>query len=231
MRRFQKIAVVVLVLTFGTLARADTKYLTKDQVDATISLLSPPPVDGSPEQQGEIKTLLELQKNRTPELVARAEHNSKLTGMLFADVLGDWFNAKDLPLTQKMLADAGLEVKAVYSVGKAKFHRNRPFITDPSIHATMPETGFSYPSGHATGGMAYALILAEMFPEHKDELLAKGRQIGEDRELAGVHYPSDVAAGQKVGAEIAKQLLANPEFHAEMEKALDEIHADAHALK
>jgi acid phosphatase (class A) len=95
----------------------------------------------------------------------------------------------------------------------------------------LKETGFSHPSGHATGGMTYALVLAEMFPEHKDALIARGEQIGEDREVAGVHYPSDVVAGRKIAKEIVKRLLANPDFHAEMQKAIEECHADAAAGK
>ena len=79
--------------------------------------------------------------------------------------------------------------------------------------------------------MTYALVLAEMLPEHKAELIARGEQIGEDREVGGVHYPSDVAAGRKIAAEIVKRLLANPEFHAAMEKAIDECHAAAHTAK
>jgi hypothetical protein len=32
-----------------------------------------------------------------------------------------------------------------------------------------------------------------------------------------VHYPSDVAAGQKLGAEIARRLLANRDFRIELD--------------
>lgn len=231
MRRFRILPVALVVLFLSALARADAKFLTKDDVDATIALLSPPPADGSPEQQAEIATLLDLQKNRTPQDVARAERNSHLDGFLFAGVLGDWFNAKDLPLTAKLMTDVGHEAGAVDSLAKDKFQRNRPFVGEPRLHPTLQAAGYSYPSGHATAGMTYALILAEMFPEHRDALIAKGKQVGEDREVAGVHYPSDVVGGQKIAAEIAKRLLANTEFHAEMEKAIDEVHADASAPK
>jgi len=52
--------------------------------------------------------------------------------------------------------------------------------------------------------------------------MARGRQIGDDRFLAGMHYPSDVAAGQKLGAEIARRLLANPDFREQLRQAARE---------
>ncbi len=224
--------ILAIVFAFSAIVRADAKYLTPDDITATIALLSPPPEDGSPEQKAEIQTLLDFQQKRTPEDVARAEKNSHLSGFMFADVLGEWFNAKELPVTAKFLSSVAPESKAVVVAAKPKFHRVRPYVTDPRIQPSLEkETGFCYPSGHATGGMTYALILAEMFPDQKDALIARGKQIGEDREVGGMHYPSDVAAGQTIAAEIVKRLLANPEFHAALEKAVEECHADAHAGK
>ena len=231
MRAKRFLPFLICVLAVGAFARADAKFLNSDDVNATIALLTPPAADGSPEQQAEIQKLLDIQGARTPADEARAKTHANLSGFSYSEVLGAWFNKEDLPVTAKLMADVGAEAKAVVSVAKKQFHRDRPFVTDKRLHPSIPETGFSYPSGHATAGAAYAAVLAAMFPEHKDELLALGKQIGEDREVAGVHYPSDVAAGQKIGAEIAKRLLATPDFHAEMEKALEEVHADAHAGK
>jgi acid phosphatase (class A) len=231
MRKCKLFPALVLLLAFCAVARADAKYLTPEDITATIAILSPPPADGSPEQQAEIQRLLDFQAKRTPEDVARMEKYSHLSPYLFTDILGDWFNKKDLPLTDKLMSEVAAEGKAVVIPAKKQFHRNRPFVTDSRITPALKETGFSYPSGHGTGGMTYALVLAEMFPEHKDALIARGKQIGEEREIAGVHYPSDVAAGQKIAAEIVKRLLANADFHAAMEKAIEECHADANAGK
>jgi len=45
--------------------------------------------------------------------------------------------------------------------------------------------------------------------------------------VLGMHYPSDVAAGQKLGAAVAKKLLENEHFKAEFEKAKEECHSAA----
>ena len=42
------------------------------------------------------------------------------------------------------------------------------------------------PSGHAMRGIVLATILADIFPDKKDQLLARGREIGSDRALAGI---------------------------------------------
>jgi hypothetical protein len=46
-----------------------------------------------------------------------------------------------------------------------------------------------------------------------------------DPVIAGVHYPSDVAAGQKLGAEIARKLLANADFQTALERTKEECFA------
>jgi acid phosphatase (class A) len=231
MRAKRFVPVILCLLAISSLARADAKYLTPDDITASIAVLTPPPADGSPEQKGEIDHLLEIQGKRTPADVERATKHADLSGFTFAEVLGTWFNKTDLPVTAALMTDVASETKAVVSVAKKQFNRQRPFVTDTRVQPAIPEKGFSYPSGHSTAGTVDAAVLAEMFPEHKDELTALGKQVGEDREVAGVHYPSDVEAGRKIGAEIAKRLLANPQFHAELDKAIAEVHADVHAGK
>jgi len=71
-------------------------------------------------------------------------------------------------------------------------------------------------------GILWASLLSEVFPGQRDSLMARGKQIGDDRFLAGMHYPSDVAAGQKLGAEIARRLLADDAFRARLQAVRDE---------
>src|SRR5580704_7061779 len=52
---------------------------------------------------------------------------------------------------------------------------------------------FSFPSGHATAAMAVALAYAMAFP-----LVALATLVGFSRVCLGVHYPSDVLAGQTI---------------------------------
>jgi acid phosphatase (class A) len=181
-------------------------------------------------QTQEIDKLLDLQAHRTPEEEARCKEEVDATAFIFADVLGKGFNADDLPVTATLMKEVTHQAKVVAGAAKLTWDRKRPFLTDTRIKPCVElEKTSSYPSGHAIRGMVWALVLAEIYPEHRDALLARGREFGEDRVLAGLHYPSDVAAGQKLGAEIAKRLLADPEFRAKLDKAKEEALAHAHA--
>jgi undecaprenyl-diphosphatase len=57
---------------------------------------------------------------------------------------------------------------------------------------------FSFPSGHATAAMAVALVYAVAFPALAVPLLALAALVGFSRVCLGVHYPSDVLAGQAI---------------------------------
>ena len=48
-------------------------------------------------------------------------------------------------------------------------------------------------------------------PGRREAVLERGLQVGFDRVLAGVHWPTDVLAGQKLGEALADQWLADPE--------------------
>lgn len=57
----------------------------------------------------------------------------------------------------------------------------------------------SFPSGHATTGMALGVALALLFPRLRWVFLCLGFWIAVSRVFIGVHYPSDVLAGGALG--------------------------------
>lgn len=87
---------------------------------------------------------------------------------------------------------------------------------------------YAYPSGHSTRGTVFATVLAELFPDKRDALLAKGWESGWLRVIGGVHYASDVYAGRVLGKAVARELLKNPRFQADMEAAKAELAAAGH---
>lgn len=183
------------------------------------ALLGDPPAEGSPAQQREIQRLLELQAGRTPEQVRRLKSEEQLEVFTFAPAIGPWFSAKNLPLTDELMRKVNEEAQSIDAAAKRIWKRRRPPQADPRIKPCLPqEPSASYPSGDATRGAAWAALLAELFPERRDAILARGRQLGSDRVLGGIHYPSDVRAGQTLGAEIARRLLDNPRFVADFER-------------
>lgn len=59
---------------------------------------------------------------------------------------------------------------------------------------------FSFPSGHATAGLAVTLAYAVAFPPLAVPLVSFGLLVGWSRVVLGVHYPGDVVAGQLIAA-------------------------------
>lgn len=61
----------------------------------------------------------------------------------------------------------------------------------------------SFPSGHATTGMAFGVALALLFPRLFWVFLCLGFWIAASRPFIGVHYPSDMLAGGLLGGTTA----------------------------
>ncbi len=226
-RKFSLLALFLLLCIAADPPRLH--FLKPDDIDP-VALLPGPPADDSEEHKKEIQTSLDWQEKRTPEQIARCKREEGMSAFGFDDILGDWFDAKNLPSTAKLIRQATGDAKYFVDEAKAHWNRTRPFDAIPAIHPCVArEQSPSFPSGHATRGMLWATILANLFPDDKDKLLAAGRQMGEDRVIGGAHYLSDVAAGQKLGTAIANKLLANPDFQKDLAAARQECAAQTHS--
>jgi acid phosphatase (class A) len=192
------------------------------------ALLGGPPAAGSADEKAEIDRLLKLQKDRTPDEIQRCKDEVEVQPFAFSVIVGDWFSAANLPETNKLLKVATKKAKPIFGAAKAVWNRPRPFTVSDQIRPCVEEEkSASFPSGHATRGIVWATIIAQLVPEDKEAVMAYGREIGNDRALAGMHFPSDVIAGQTLGREIARRLLADPDFQSQLEKAKAECAAHA----
>jgi acid phosphatase (class A) len=192
------------------------------------ALLGDPPANDSPVQQVELEKVLELQAARTPAEAQRCQDEVAVTVFGFAGAMGPWFTEKNLPVTAQVMNDAYEQGKVFSKSAKAIWNRPRPPYDDPRIKPCVAlDTDGSYPSGHATRSMLWAHLLIAIFPDKTEAVLARANQIGDDRVIAGVHFPSDVAAGKILGAEIARLLLTNDKFKEEFASAKAECLAAA----
>jgi acid phosphatase (class A) len=224
----------IAFLTALSLAAAPTSqpaFLAPDHFDFK-ALLGEPPAEDSQQHSAEVDQLLMLQAHRTPIDEARCKSEEEVTVFAFATVLGQGFNEDDLPKTAALMAEVNKQAKIPTNAAKNMWRRVRPPLADPRIHTcvTLEKTP-SYPSGHAMRGMLWATLLSEIFPAQRAALMARGKQIGDDRFLAGMHYPSDVVAGQKLGAEIARRFLADEDFKARFAVVKSECLAQSHVAR
>ena len=91
--------------------------------------------------------------------------------------------------------------------GKFTYWYIRPPQLDPAIVPLFPVPNFpSYPSNHSTFSTAKTEILAYLFPTRADFIRAVGKEAGDSRIWAGIHYPMDNAAGVQLGKSVAQLL-------------------------
>jgi len=218
-----------------------------------IHLLPPPPAAGSVEQQRDMNAVLNIQKSRTPEAATRAEEDAKVDILAFAEVLGPKFASENLPTTVAFFRKVNRERGEVVNLLKDCWERPRPFVTNSDVHppGTMqkdnatalgtknvaphdaasscrplepiPAYSYSYPSGHSTYGALTAILLANMVPEKRDALFARGWEYGRNRVVGGVHYPSDVEAGRIEATVLVSAMMQNPAFRTDFAASRAEL--------
>jgi len=97
--------------------------------------------------------------------------------------------------------------------------RDRPFVHHSDIKPCLPEeSGFSYPSGHATYYALTSELLSGVKPELKERLQEVGKAGVYARVIGGVHYPSDVEGGRKLGRAAAEKIMETPLWKAFLSK-------------
>jgi acid phosphatase (class A) len=216
--------VLLLCLAAPLQLLAQEHYLAPNHPDG-IALLPPPPAPGSDEAAADLQEARAVFNSRTHEQEARAMKDAKLTFALYEPAIGSGIHLDKLPKTDAVLKELKSEIKEVIDAPKAHYHRLRPYQVDPSLSLGAPESNASYPSGHSTVGMVYALVLAQIYPEKKDAILEIGRNIGWDRVVIGKHFPTDVYAGRVLATAIVREMLANPMFQHDVEAAKAEAHS------
>jgi acid phosphatase (class A) len=222
------ISTLFLALCFVLPARASDRYLAAGKPDG-VALLAPPPAPGSEEEAADLQMCRELVKARTSAESDRAKTNANLSIFSFTRVIGPVFQPGKFPKTEALMAEIKKEMRDVVNTPKNYWKRRRPYQMDASLTFGEPENTYSYPSGHSTVGTVDALVLAELFPDKREAILALGRQVGWDRILTGYHFLTDVRAGRVLGQAIVRELMASPSFQHDLAEAKAEISAAQHA--
>ena len=161
----------------------------------------PPPSNSSLQTVNEIKYLISLGQlihKQTDDIVM---HDTSIMKefKLYADEYGleiDFDRIKDLRRqTEPIILSLKRHYNRPRQIAVAK-ELGLPLETFPLKTAGSP----SYPSGHATQGRLVSLLVADEAPlEHRSNLLEIGKRIGEGRQTAGAHYPSDTECGIRLG--------------------------------
>jgi acid phosphatase (class A) len=193
-----------------------------------VGLLAPPPAEGSAEEAADLATVRRVVAARTPAEEAQALQDADLSLSLFEPVIGPFFKPEQLPKMEALFKKVKKDIDGPIETAKDYFKRRRPYDIDQSLLKGPPEKDRSYPSGHSTRGMVEALLLAELFPQHKEAILEIGRRLGWDRVLLGKHFPTDVYAGRVVAQALVRELQASAAFQRDFAEVLSEVEAAQH---
>lgn len=221
----------VLIIGLGLFPMsAQAGLLTPAEVDAS-RYLPPPPAAGSVDEKAEFQELKAIAARSTVQEVATAAHDAKdETPDIFNAALG--FDIASKPATFKLLKMVVEEEDGDTKGAKTYFHRLRPYSVDPSIKTCEPvkpgKAANSYPSGHSSLAFSMGVVLAALVPEKSQAILARSSEYAEHRLVCGVHYRSDIVAGQQFGTILAFRLMENPTFRAQMDLARAELAAATH---
>jgi hypothetical protein len=139
------------------------------------------------------------------------------------------FDIATMPQTQKLLQIVADEEDTDSKLAKAFFRRPRPYSVDSTLKTCEPtkpgKAANSYPSGHSTLAFSMGVVLAQLMPAKAQAILARAHEFSENRLVCGVHFRSDIVAGQQFGTVLALRLMELPSFQVKMEAAKAELRA------
>ena len=188
-------------------APKEPKYISNSLLPNFKQQLTPPPGKTDKAQQNDETELLALQKLRSSEDCKRATTEVMVSvNSFFGPPYGPLTSqtAKDLaPFFEQIRNDADYYIQIL----KKEYPRQRPFLYMKDIKPCVAkEVTGAYPSGHSTIAKLYALILSDMYPDKKMLLLKRADQIALDRVIVGMHHPTDIQTGKKLGELIHSEL-------------------------
>jgi membrane-associated phospholipid phosphatase len=92
--------------------------------------------------------------------------------------------------------------------GKFVYWYLRPHQLDSGITPLFPVPNFpSYPSNHSTLSAARSEVLAYLFPRYAGYIRAVGKEAGDSRIWAGIHYQMDNESGVQLGKAVAQKFI------------------------
>lgn len=194
-------------------------FLSIDDIDVTAVLVAPP-VKDSAEWLSDFEEIFRLQKVRSIEDCQRAAKSAASIsletmfggeGLLTAQELKHWREFFE----EKIFIDTGYFMV----IAKGLWKRPRPYVSDNKVIPCIKlESSLAYPSGHAAISWTYARVLSHIYYERTLAFTKRALEIGHERILGGVHHPTDIAAGQKLGEAVFQKLLINKKFQAELSR-------------
>lgn len=208
-----KLVSLMLFLSLFNSAYAQNDFMDNGDV------IGPYPARGSVEAKEELQQMLYFQEHRTEaDCDAANLQASANLETLFGGENGSLTDAEIKKVKKKLrlvTIKAGVEIYFT----KREFKRPRPYVANAEIKPCIElEKSTAYPSGHTTLARLYARLLSVIYPERAEVFMEQGDQAALNRVVGGVHHPSDIVAGKKLGDLLASDYLSNSKFRRDLER-------------
>jgi hypothetical protein len=193
-------------------------------IDAPEIALPAPPKNTSNAVKKDLATLHTYQKARTERNIREIMQEINIYDALFGEqAFGELVDESRRPLTFELIK-AVIELESPQIMKQKKiYNRVRPSYLDPTLKPIIDIPPHpAYPSGHATQAYLRAYVLSELDPENRDVYVKAAKRIARNREVAGLHYPSDSKAGQMLAGQLFTKLMHSPEFAKHLKEAKTE---------
>jgi len=215
MFRFRQLFLFI-ALSCGAVVAAGAKEFTVADwpiwlISSVDALRSPPPPAKADNDLRELKDLIGQRTDSDAALVIWWDRggpvyrwNQIAVDELLEHGTNTLMATRDLALMHAAIYDAIV----VAWDSKLAYRRARPSQIDPTLATILPVPASpSYPSDFAAATVSAVEVLAYVFPDRADALRARAEEAMRTREIAGLEFPSDIAAGRKIGAEAAKAAI------------------------
>ena len=206
--------------------RAYMIWLDPGRIDVA-KLIGLPPANNSPENRAEFEQVLQIANNRTPEREKEAIADQYRTITRFLDGIDHSYVENTHREMRLLMREANVELDILLRGVNRLTNRTRPFSMWNKVRikpcpGARPD-GTSFPAAHAATATLFETLLVEAAPERAEQLAQRVKDYSHSRLVCGFHFPSDLVAGEKVGREVAKALLADKAFRARYDETRGEI--------
>jgi len=180
----------------------------------------PPPIDcASSDKEAEMAELRNFERTRKHNVIALFNEygsgaarghwywNEKLGLKMFEYGLDG--NPPRSARAYALLAVTRQDVSVACFDAKYAYWAIRPFQLDPTFQTLFPTPNHpTYPAAHACVTIATADVMSYLFPADAAAFQAIAQDAGESRIWAGIHFRSDVEAGNALGHDVAQKVIA-----------------------
>jgi membrane-associated phospholipid phosphatase len=175
----------------------------------------------------EVEELIGMARDERRGLANEILDQNARVKVYFAQVM--MLSAWSHPNTLKLIEMAYRVAQMLGVHFKLKYNRARPQQVFPALIPLIDSPWHaSFPSAHSLESHMIARALAAVSPGARRPLRALANRIGRNREVAGVHYPSDTLAGRQIAREAFPLLLCCPIFHTVLCEARKEPRLPGH---